>query len=48
MFILGDRHVIFGDCIDPDVVARLLGDAKPLPLVTDPVWSRNPNYPSPE
>jgi DNA modification methylase len=35
VFVLGDHRVICGDCTQPDVVARLLGDAKPLLLITD-------------
>src|ERR1700683_4314098 len=38
LFILGDQRVICGDCTDPEVVARLLGVAKPLLLVTDPPY----------
>ena len=36
LFVLGDHRLICGDCTDLGVVARLLGDAKPLLLVTDP------------
>jgi len=38
LFVLGDHHVICGDCTQRDVVARLLGDAKPLLLITDPPY----------
>jgi hypothetical protein len=38
LFVLGDHRVICGDCTQPDVVARLLGDAKPLLLITDPPY----------
>lgn len=38
LFMLGEHRLICGDCTDPDVVARLLGDAKPLLLVTDPPY----------
>jgi DNA modification methylase len=38
LFLLGDHRVICGDCTQPDVVARLLGEAKPLLLVTDPPY----------
>ena len=38
LFILGNHRVICGDCTQPDVVARLLGDAKPLLLITDPPY----------
>ena len=38
VFVLGDHRVICGDCTDPDVVARLLGDARPLLPVTDPPY----------
>jgi len=36
LFVLGNHRVVCGDCTEPDVVARLLGVAKPLLLVTDP------------
>src|SRR5579863_7279226 len=35
LFVLGDHRLICGDCTQADVVARLLGDAKPLLLITD-------------
>lgn len=35
---LGEHRLICGDCTNPDVVARLLGDAKPILLVTDPPY----------
>jgi DNA modification methylase len=38
LFVLGDHRLICGDCTDAEVVARLLGDAKPLLLVTDPPY----------
>jgi DNA modification methylase len=38
LFVLGDHRLICGDCTQPDVVARLLGDAKPPLLVTDPPY----------
>jgi DNA modification methylase len=38
LWILGDHRLICGDCTDPTVVAKLLGDAKPLLLVTDPPY----------
>src|SRR5579863_5575519 len=38
LFILGDHHVICGDCTQADVIARLLCDAKPLLLITDPPY----------
>ncbi|MGA2716847.1 MAG: DNA methyltransferase [Bryobacteraceae bacterium] len=38
LFVLGDHRLICGDCTQPDVVARLLGDAKPLLLLTDPPY----------
>src|SRR5277367_1270371 len=38
LWLLGDHRLICGDCTQPDVVARLLGDAKPLLLVTDPPY----------
>lgn len=38
LFILGDHRLICGDCTQPDVVARLFGDAKPFLLITDPPY----------
>src|SRR5580658_8994840 len=38
VFILGNHRVICGDCTDRQVVGRLLGDAKPQLLVTDPPY----------
>jgi hypothetical protein len=38
VFVLGSHRVICGDCTQPDVVARLLGDAKPILLATDPPY----------
>ena len=38
LFILGDHRVVCGDCTQADVVARLLGTAKPLLLITDPPY----------
>ena len=38
LFVLGNHRVICGDCTDPDVVAKLLVDAKPLLLITDPPY----------
>src|SRR5579862_5924771 len=38
LWILGEHRLICGDCTDPAVVSRLLGDAKPLLLVTDPPY----------
>src|SRR5450432_1701583 len=38
LFILGAHRLICGDCTQPDVVARLLGDAKPQLLITDPPY----------
>jgi len=38
LFVLGNHRVICGDCTQPEVVARLLGDAKPLLLITDPPY----------
>jgi len=35
---LGDHRLICGDCTDPDVVARVVGGAKPILLVTDPPY----------
>jgi DNA modification methylase len=38
LFLLGDHKIICGDCTTPDVVARLLADAKPQVLITDPPY----------
>ena len=38
LFVLGNHRVICGDCTQADVVARMLGDAKPLLLITDPPY----------
>jgi DNA modification methylase len=38
LFILGTHQVICGDCTHPNVVRRLLGDTKPLLLITDPPY----------
>ena len=38
LFLLGNHRLICGDCTDPIVVGRLLGDAKPLLLITDPPY----------
>jgi len=38
LFLLGRHRLICGDCTDPDVVAKLLGNAKPLLLITDPPY----------
>jgi DNA modification methylase len=38
LFILGSHKIICGDCTKPDVVAQLLGDAKPQVLITDPPY----------
>jgi len=38
LFLLGSHKLICGDCTQPDVVARLLGNAKPLLLITDPPY----------
>ena len=38
VFLLGKHRVICGDCTNPDVVARLLGNAKPFLLVCDPPY----------
>src|SRR5579863_2708819 len=37
-FVLGDHRLICGDCTQAEVVARLLCDAKPLLLITDPPY----------
>ena len=38
LFILGNHRLICGDCTQPAVVARVLGDAKPHLLVCDPPY----------
>jgi DNA modification methylase len=38
LWLLGNHRLICGDCTDPLVVARLLGDVKPQLLVTDPPY----------
>ncbi len=38
LWALGDHRLLCGDATDPDVVARLLGDAKPKLLATDPPY----------
>lgn len=38
IWLLGDHRLINGDCTQPAVVARLLADAKPVILVTDPPY----------
>jgi len=38
LWLLGDHRLICGDCTQADVVARLLGSAKPLLMVTDPPY----------
>jgi DNA modification methylase len=35
---LGDHRLICGDCTRPEVVAQLLGNAKPVLMVTDPPY----------
>ncbi len=38
LFLLGNHRLICGDCTQPEVVARLLGDATPQVLITDPPY----------
>jgi DNA modification methylase len=38
IWILGQHRLACGDCTDPDAVAALLGDVKPLLMVTDPPY----------
>jgi DNA modification methylase len=38
LFLLGNHRLICGDCTQPEVVARLLGDTKPFLLVCDPPY----------
>ena len=37
-FILGKHRMICGDCTQPELVAKLLGDTKPFLLVCDPPY----------
>jgi ParB-like chromosome segregation protein Spo0J len=36
VWLLGEHRVLCGDATSPEIVARLLGDRKPLLMVTDP------------
>jgi DNA modification methylase len=38
LFLLGNHRLICGDCTQPEVVARLLGDTKPFLMVCDPPY----------
>jgi DNA modification methylase len=38
LFLLGNHRLVCGDCTRPEVVGRLLGDAKPVLMVTDPPY----------
>ena len=38
VWLMGKHRLFCGDCTQPDVVAQLLGDAKPLVLITDPPY----------
>jgi DNA modification methylase len=38
VWLCGPHRVICGDCTSPEVVARLLGDRKPILMVTDPPY----------
>lgn len=38
LWCCGRHRVLCGDCTDPNVVARLLGDCKPLLMITDPPY----------
>jgi DNA modification methylase len=38
LWLLGNHRLICGDCTDPQIVARLLGDVKPQLLITDPPY----------
>ncbi len=38
IWILGKHRLACGDCTDPDAVAGLLGDVKPMLMVTDPPY----------
>jgi len=41
VWVMGDHRLICGDCTQPDVVAKLLGQVKPCLLVTDPPYGIN-------
>jgi hypothetical protein len=38
LFLLGNHRLICGDCTQPEVVARLLGDTKPFLMACDPPY----------
>jgi DNA modification methylase len=38
LWLLGDHRLICGDCTQPEVVARLLGDVEPALMVCDPPY----------
>ena len=38
VWLCGPHRVICGDCTSPEVIARLLGDRKPILMVTDPPY----------
>jgi hypothetical protein len=38
LWVLGSHWIICGDCTQPDVVSRLLGDTKPFLMVCDPPY----------
>lgn len=38
VFLLGKHRIVCGDCTNPEVVARLLGDTKPFLMVCDPPY----------
>ena len=41
MFQLGEHRLVCGDCTDPEIVARLMGEEKPFLMVTDPPYGVN-------
>ena len=38
VWVMGKHRLVCGDCTQPDVVAKLLGAAKPHLMVTDPPY----------
>ncbi len=38
LWVFGKHHVLCGDCTSAEVVARLLGERKPILMVTDPPY----------
>ena len=38
LWLCGSHRVLCGDATDPEVVARLLGESRPLLMITDPPY----------